>query len=175
MASRLSAARAVRQLTSSATRRPSAFVCQRWQQRPQIVERRLFSVSAAIREKKYTEDHEWIELSEDGTTGTIGISTYAAKALGDVVYVELPQVDMDVVAGDTIGAVESVKSASDILSPISGVVAEVNSVLEEKPQALNKDPEGESWIAKVKVEEGVQTVLESLMDKKAYEEFTKEE
>lgn len=82
---------------------------------------------------------------------------------------------MDVQAGDTIGAVESVKSASDILSPISGVVAEVNTSLEEKPQALNKDPEGGSWIAKVKVEEGAQSVLESLMDKEAYEQFTKEE
>lgn len=83
--------------------------------------------------------------------GTLGISTYAAKALGDVVYIELPQIDMEVSEGDTIGAVESVKSASDILTPISGTVAEVNSALESKPAGINSDPEGDGWIAKITV------------------------
>ncbi|KAF2252336.1 hypothetical protein BU26DRAFT_539036 [Trematosphaeria pertusa] len=170
MAAHFSVARAARQLSSSAARRPSAFVCQRWQ-RPAIVERRLFSGSAAVREKKYTEDHEWIELSADGKTCTLGISEYAAKALGDVVYIELPQVEMDVAAGDAIGAVESVKSASDILTPIGGTVTEVNDALQEKPGQINKDPEGESWIARLKVEgepEG------KMMSKEEYTAFTEE-
>ena len=148
-----------------------------------------------MREKKYTEDHEWIELSPDGKTcklphhthtssprslrianltappGTLGISEYAAKALGDVVYIELPQVDMDVAAGDAIGAVESVKSASDILTPIGGTVTEVNDALQEKPGQINKDSEGESWIARLKVEgepEG------KMMSKEEYTAFTEE-
>ncbi|CAI6341223.1 unnamed protein product [Periconia digitata] len=143
-------------------------MCQQWQ-RPQSVEKRLFSVSAAMAEKKYTEDHEWIELSEDGKTC---ISTYAAKALGDVVYVELPEVGLEVSEGDTIGAVESVKSASDILTPVAGTVSEVNSALEEKPSALNKDPEGESWIAKMNVEQEPAGVL---MSKEEYAKFTEDD
>ncbi|KAF2466185.1 glycine cleavage system H protein, mitochondrial precursor [Lindgomyces ingoldianus] len=172
MAARLSVARTARQLTSSAVRRPPSFVpatCQRWQQAP--LERRLFSVSAAVKEKKYTEDHEWIELSSDGKTCTLGISDYAAKALGDVVYIELPQIDMDISAGDTIGAVESVKSASDILTPIGGKVTEVNSQLEAKPGSINADPEGEGWIAKLEVAgepEG------KLMSKDEYTAFTED-
>jgi glycine cleavage system H protein len=103
--------------------------------------------------------------------GTLGISEYAAKALGDVVYIELPQVEMDVSEGDAIGAVESVKSASDILTPISGTVAEVNSALEQTPGNVNKDPEGEAWIAKITVsgEPSGKT-----MTKEEYAEFTEE-
>src|SRR4051812_5054634 len=103
-----------------------------------------------------------------GAPGTLGISEYAAKALGDVVYVELPEVDAEVNAGDAIGAVESVKSASDILSPVGGTVAEVNEALTEKPGQLNKDPEGESWIAKIKVT----GEPEGLMSKAEYTSFT---
>jgi glycine cleavage system H protein len=103
--------------------------------------------------------------------GTLGISEYAAKALGDVVYIELPQIEMDVSEGDAIGAVESVKSASDILTPISGTVAEVNSALEQTPGNVNKDPEGEAWIAKITVsgEPSGKT-----MTKEEYAEFTEE-
>ena len=104
-------------------------------------------------------------------TGTLGISEYAAKALGDVVYIELPQVELDVSEGDAIGAVESVKSASDILTPISGTVAEVNSALESTPAQINKDPEGEAWIAKIKVSEEPSG---KLMSKSEYTEFTEE-
>lgn len=102
---------------------------------------------------------------------TLGISTYAAKALGDVVYVELPEIDLEVSSGEAIGAVESVKSASDILSPIGGTVIEVNDALQEKPGNLNKDPEGESWIAKIAVSgepEG------KLMTKQEYTAFTED-
>ncbi len=107
-------------------------------------------------------------------TGTLGISTYAAKALGDVVYIELPIIDLEISSGDAIGAVESVKSASDILSPVGGKVIEVNSLLEEKPAEINRDPEGEAWIAKIEVEEGGADV-EGLMSKDKYKEFTEDE
>jgi len=110
-------------------------------------------------------------------TASIGISTYAAKALGDVVYVELPTIGMTVSKGDAIGAVESVKSASDIMTPLSGEVTEVNSQLEETPGLINKSPEGDGWLAKIKVlpeaGEGAHE-WESLMDAKAYKKFTEE-
>lgn len=147
--------------------------------------------------KKYTEQHEWVDLAEDGSTGTlrnsaivkfrysslsyinerglatIGITEYAAKALGDVVFVELPTVDSEVSAGDTIGAVESVKSASDIMTPVTGTVVEANMALEEKPKTINDSPEGEGWIARVKVTDASE--LEGLMDAKEYQASLEEE
>jgi len=139
---------------------------------------RTFSVSAAAPAKKYTKDHEWIDLAADNKSGTIGISDYAAHALGDVVYVELPATGLEVSAGDAIGAVESVKSASDINSPVTGTIVEVNSLLEETPGTINKKPEdtatGGGWVAKIEVsEEGVKG-LEDLMDEAAYKTFTEE-
>ncbi|KAL6248602.1 glycine cleavage system H-protein subunit [Rhinocladiella similis] len=134
--------------------------------------RRTFSSRPALYIKKYTEDHEWIELDTDGTTGTIGITEYASKALGDVVYVELPELGLDVSKGDTIGAVESVKSASDIMTPVSGKVVDHNKVLEEKPGTINKSPEGEGWLAKIEVSDT--TELDSLMSKEEYDSFEKE-
>jgi glycine cleavage system H protein len=129
--------------------------------------------------KKYTKDHEWVELSEDKKTATIGISEYAAHALGDVVYVELPTTPMEVAAGDSIGAVESVKSASDINSPISCTITSVNSLLEEKPATINKGPEDDSsaggWVAKVEVAEAGVSDLDRLMDAEAYKKFTEDE
>jgi glycine cleavage system H protein len=104
--------------------------------------------------------------------GTIGISEYAAKALGDVVFVELPAVDLEVNQGDSIGAVESVKSASDIMTPVSGKVVEANNVLEEKPATINKSPEGDGWLAKIEVSNASE--LEALMDKDEYLKFTEE-
>jgi glycine cleavage system H protein len=102
---------------------------------------------------------------------TLGISEYAANALGDVVYIELPQKDLEVSAGEAIGAVESVKSASDILTPISGKVVDVNETLESKPGNINKDPEGEAWIAKVEVEGEAEG---KLMTKEEYTAFTED-
>ncbi|KAJ4332957.1 glycine cleavage system H-protein subunit [Didymella glomerata] len=169
MASRSSVIRAARLFTSVAAKRPSPFACQQWTQTAQMP--RLFTVSAQLKEKKYTEDHEWIEASADGKTYTLGISEYAAKALGDVVYIELPQVDLEVGEGDAIGAVESVKSASDILTPVSGTVSEVNEALESKPGNINKDPEGEAWIAKITVSE---EPAGKLMSEAEYKEFTEE-
>ena len=105
-------------------------------------------------------------------SGTIGITSYASHALGDVVFVELPTLDLEVAAGDSIGAVESVKSASDIMTPVSGIIVEANSVLEDKPGNINKDPEGEGWLAKIKVTD--QAELEGLMDEAGYKTFTEE-
>ncbi|PNS19245.1 glycine cleavage system H protein [Sphaceloma murrayae] len=133
---------------------------------------RGFRSSPASFVKKYTSDHEWVELSEDGQSATIGISTYAASALGDVVYVELPAVDLEFNAGDSIGAVESVKSASDIMAPVAGTVIESNSSLEEKPGHINKSPEDEAWLAKIKVSDASE--VEALMDADAYKAFTEE-
>lgn len=130
--------------------------------------------------KKYTKDHEWVELSADQKTGVIGISKYAANALGDVVYVELPTVGSQFEAGDAIGAVESVKSASDINTPVTCTITDVNSALEERPNAINKDDAEDAssnggWVSKIEVgAQGVQD-LAQLMDEAAYKAFTDEE
>ena len=108
----------------------------------------------------------------DVIVGTIGISTYAAKALGDVVYVELPEVGIEVTQGDSIGAVESVKSASDIMTPVSGKITNANNVLEEKPATINKSPEGDGWLARIEVSDAAQ--VEALMDADGYQKFTEE-
>ncbi|PGH17642.1 glycine cleavage system H protein [Helicocarpus griseus UAMH5409] len=135
--------------------------------------RRAFSQSSVWQEKKYTEQHEWVELAEDGTTATIGITEYAANALGDVVFAELPTVDTEVAAGETIGAVESVKSASDIMSPVSGKVVEANTKLEESPKIINQSPEEEGWIARLQISDKGE--LEGLMDKKTYQARAEDE
>ena len=126
--------------------------------------------------RKYTKDHEWIDLSADNKTGVIGISEYAAEALGDVVYVELPEENTVLEKGDTLGAVESVKSAADINSPITCTVTASNMALEEKPGTINQVPEDDShgggWIAKVAVDEQGVKDFESLMDAEAYKAFT---
>ncbi|KAI9652947.1 MAG: glycine cleavage system H-protein subunit [Alyxoria varia] len=132
-------------------------------------------VLVTVLEKKYTENHEWVELDSNQNDGTIGISNYAAKALGEVVYVELPQANTEVAAGDVIGSVESTKSASDIYSPVGGTITEANNALEEKPGTINKEPEGNGWIAKITVDAQSQgEQLDNLMDAKKYEKFTEE-
>ncbi|KAJ4306615.1 glycine cleavage system H-protein subunit [Collariella sp. IMI 366227] len=131
------------------------------------------SAFSAIR--KYTKEHEWIDLSADKKTGVLGISEYAAKALGDIVYVELPEEGRTVDAGDAIGAVESVKSAADINAPISCKITQINLALEEKPSTINQvaedDSHGGGWIAKVEVSEQGIADLENLMDSDTYKEF----
>ena len=102
----------------------------------------------------------------------MGITEYASKALGDVVYVELPEVDLEVGKGDSIGAVESVKSASDIMTPVSGKIVEGNKVLEEKPGTINKGPEAEGWLAKIEVRDAKE--MDGLMSKEEYDSFSKE-
>ncbi|RFU31637.1 hypothetical protein B7463_g4683, partial [Scytalidium lignicola] len=170
-----SIARTLRPVAARFTLRSSPRVTS-WQRPLSCV--RTFSVSAAVKTRRYTKDHEWVELSDDKKTGTMGISDYAAHALGDVVYVELPTVPKEVAAGDAIGAVESVKSASDINSPISCTITAVNESLEETPGTINKGPEdtsaGGGWFAKIEVGEAGVKDLEELMDAAAYKEFTEE-
>ncbi|KAI1453292.1 glycine cleavage system H protein-like protein [Annulohypoxylon moriforme] len=140
---------------------------------------RAFSASPIRDIRKYTKDHEWVDLNINKKEGVIGISEYAAEELGDVVYVELPEEGKIVSAGDAIGAVESVKSAADINSPISCKVAAVNLTLEEKPGTINQLPEDDSagggWIARVFVDEQGIKDFETLMDLEEYKAFTGEE
>ena len=117
---------------------------------------------------KYTKSHEWVKF-EDGIA-VVGISDFAQDALGDVVFVNLPQVGDEVIAGETFGDVESVKAVSDLICPVSGVVCEINEELDDSPENLNSDPYG-SWI--IKVEQITET--EELMDAAAYEAFCAEE
>ncbi|PNP57033.1 hypothetical protein THARTR1_02875 [Trichoderma harzianum] len=128
--------------------------------------------------RKYTKDHEWIDLSADRKTGVIGVSEYAAEQLGDVVYVELPPAGEWTDQGDSIGAVESVKSASDINAPVRCKVTHTNTLLEEKPATINQVPEDDSagggWIVKVEVDEEGAKQFDELMDAAAYKEFTAE-
>ena len=116
----------------------------------------------------YSESHEFVKV--EGEFAYIGITDYAQHALGNVVYVDLPEVDDEVEAGEDFGAVESVKAASDIISPVSGTVVEVNEALDDEPELLNKDAFG-NWIIKVQLSD--KTELDNLMDAKAYEEFCK--
>ncbi|KAI0169719.1 glycine cleavage system H protein-like protein [Hypoxylon sp. FL1284] len=137
---------------------------------------RAFHASPIRDIRKYTKDHEWIDLNADKTAGVIGISEYAAEELGDVVYVELPEEGKEASAGDAIGAVESVKSAADINAPIACKVTGINLGLEEKPGTINQVPEDDShgggWIAKVEVgEQGVKD-FDALMDPEEYKNFT---
>ena len=119
-------------------------------------------------ELKYTKDHEWIKM--EGDTAVIGISDFAQDALGDVVFINLPEVGDTVTAGEAFGDVESVKAVSDVNSPVTGVVVAVNEELSDSPENLNSDPYG-SWI--IKVEQITET--EELMDAAAYEAFCAEE
>lgn len=121
--------------------------------------------------KKYTKTHEWIELS-DGT-GTVGITNYAQERLGDVVYVELPDVGKKVKKGEAVLTVESVKAASDVYSPVDGEVVEVNETLNDNPGLINEDPEGKGWIFKIKVENSSQ--LDELLSEEEYKKFCEEE
>lgn len=115
----------------------------------------------------FTEDHEWVRV--EGDTATIGITQYAAEQLGDVVFVELPDIGKDVAKGSEAAVVESVKAAGEINAPVSGTVSEVNGALEGAPQTVNEAPEGDGWIVKMTVSDAGE--LASLMDEAAYKEF----
>ena len=117
----------------------------------------------------YSESHEYVKV--EGDFAYIGITDYAQHALGNVVYVDMPDVDDEVEAGEDFGAVESVKAASDLMSPVSGTVVEVNEALEDKPELINQDAFA-NWI--IKVEMSDKTELDNLMDAAAYEEHCKE-
>lgn len=116
----------------------------------------------------YSESHEYVKV--EGEYGYVGITDYAQHQLGNVVYVDMPEVDDDVTAGEEFGAVESVKAASDLISPISGTVVEINEVLEDEPEQINKDA-FVNWIMKVKLSDASE--LEGLMSASQYEEICK--
>lgn len=114
---------------------------------------------------KFTESHEWVRDNGDGTV-TIGISEHAQEMLGDVVFVELPEADTEIDAGDSFSLVESVKAASDIYAPVSGVVIEVNEELQDSPELINEEPYEGGWIVKVKMSDPAE--LEDLKDAEEY-------
>ena len=114
----------------------------------------------------YSESHEYVRV--EGNFGFIGITDYAQNALGNVVYVDLPDVDDEVTAGEEFGAVESVKAASDLMSPVSGTIVEVNEALDDQPELVNQDA-FENWIIKVEISD--KSELDNLMDTKAYAAF----
>ena len=114
----------------------------------------------------YSESHEFVRV--EGNFGFIGITDYAQNALGNVVYVDMPEVDDEVTAGEEFGAVESVKAASDLISPVSGTVVEINEALEDTPELINQDA-FENWIIKVELSD--KSELDSLMNAAAYEAF----
>lgn len=118
--------------------------------------------------KKYTKQHEcvWIE----GDFAVVGISQHAADELGDITFVELPEIDTDLIVGETLGVVESVKAASDIYSPISGTVKEVNEELEDNPGIVNSSPEKDGWICKLDNYDIAE--MDELMDEAEYKKFT---
>ena len=116
---------------------------------------------------RFTKDHEWVEA--DGDVVTIGVTAYAAEQLGDVVFVELPEVGRDVKAGDQLAVVESVKAASDVYAPVSGEVVAVNDELPNTPETVNAMPEKDGWFAKLKLANPAE--LDALMDRAAYEQF----
>ncbi len=119
---------------------------------------------------RYTKDHEWIQI--DGLVGTVGITDYAQRELGDVVYVELPKVGTPVKAGQSFGTIESVKAVSEIFSPVSGEVTEVNAALASAPEKLNQDPHGSAWLVKIRLADPAGPA--TLMDAAAYEHYIAE-
>jgi glycine cleavage system H protein len=115
---------------------------------------------------KYTEDHEWLDA--DGDIVTVGITQYAATQLGDVVFVELPEVETQVAKGDEIVVIESVKAASDIVAPIDGEIVEINEALVENPALVNEDPTGAAWFFKIKIEDAA--ALDEFMTEDEYKD-----
>lgn len=119
---------------------------------------------------RYSEDHEWVRAG-NGNTVRIGITDFAADALGDIVYVSLPTVGEEIAVGDACGELESTKSVSDVLSPVSGVVVAVNSDIADTPETINSDPYGDGWLFEVEVADGDP---EHLLDADAYAELVSE-
>ena len=113
---------------------------------------------------RYTKEHEWVSV--EGGVGTVGITSHAQSELGDIVYVDLPVPGTAMKAGDTLGSVESVKAVSDIYSPISGEVLEINETLKDAPEKLNEDPHGAAWLVKIRLT--APSEVESLMDSAGY-------
>lgn len=126
-------------------------------------------MSKVLDDRRYADSHEWVKL--DGDIATVGISDYAQHAMGDITYVDMPEEGDEVTKGEDFGAVESVKAASDLISPVSGEVVEINEELEDKPELLNEDPYA-NWIIKVKVSDPSE--MDSLLDAEAYKKICEE-
>ncbi|RKX42711.1 MAG: glycine cleavage system protein GcvH [Thermotogae bacterium] len=121
--------------------------------------------------KRFTKTHEWIQV--ENSVGTIGITEYAQEKLGDVVYADLPEVGKTVKKGEILLSLESVKAASDVYAPVSGKVVEVNAALEDKPEIVNKDAEGEGWLVKVEIIDPAE--LDDLLNEEDYKKLCEEE
>lgn len=131
------------------------------------------TTSGAASSRRYTESHEWVSLSDNGEEATVGITDYAQNALGDIVYVELPDVGEELDVEDEFGAIESVKAASELYSPVSGTVAAVNEALNDKPGLINTQPDTDGWIVRIAV--ASKADFENLLDEEAYAELCKGE
>jgi glycine cleavage system H protein len=118
-------------------------------------------------DKRYTKDHEWVLL--DGDIATVGITDHAQEQLGDLVHVELPELERAVVEGETCAVVESVKAASDVFAPLAGKVVEINETISEDPSIVNSDAEGEGWFFRLELDDT--DAFEALMDQDAYDEY----
>ena len=122
-------------------------------------------------DSRYAKSHEYVNV--EGSVGTVGITDYAQKELGDVVFVELPQVGTQLEAGDELGSIESVKAVSELFAPVSGEVVEVNDLLREKPELVNTDPYGDGWMSKVRIAD--QSEYDELMDADEYKDYIQTE
>ena len=123
-------------------------------------------------DSRYAKSHEYIHV--EGEVGTIGITDYAQKELGDVVFVELPQVGTELEAGDELGSIESVKAVSELFAPVGGTIVEVNERLTEKPELVNTDPYGDGWMVRIKIADASE-VDELLMTAEEYDEYVETE
>jgi len=119
---------------------------------------------------RYTKDHEWVRM--DQGIATVGITDFAQSELGDIVFVEFPEVDSTVTQNESFGTIEAVKTVADLYAPVSGTILEVNTDLEDHPEKVNQDPYGEGWMVKIKIND--EGELDNLMSALAYEEFIAE-
>ncbi len=117
----------------------------------------------------YTKDHEWLRLEDDGVTGTVGVTEFAQRELGDIVFVELEPEGTDLSSEDVFGTIEAVKTVSELFSPVDGVIAEVNGNLEDSPESVNNDPYGDGWMVKITLSDPAQ--LEGLLSAADYGEL----
>ncbi len=120
------------------------------------------------KELKYTKDHEWVRLEEDGTA-VIGITDFAQSELGDIVYVDIDTIDETINGEETFGSIEAVKTVSDLFMPVDGTILELNEAIDDAPEKVNEDPYGEGWIVKIKLND--EQSLDSLLSVEAYKEL----
>ncbi len=120
---------------------------------------------------KYSKDHTWVRV--EGDEGTVGITDYAQESMGDIVYVDVPEEEDQIEAGEEVAEVESTKATSSVISPVSGTVIEVNEDIEDSPETINEDPYGDGWIVRIKISDSSE--LKGLMGIEAYQRFVEEE